>query len=471
MQAPRRCFKTSYPLSKVAYVALLFGCVLFWSLPSAHAKLVGPGRALSLADQQREYEKMCPNCKKESPEAAKEAGPGELTEESWANTNNKMANWKDEAGNQPKDEAQSGAAQAQSQESSAANAIGEVARDQGVNAIEFTSKFMRNFTVHGGKWNKLRDQVFVPMAVLLLLPGAVITQVKAIAAANNPALEPSSSLEGIQRAMVALFLIPASYLVVNYGIDFANSISFTIATEYSRKFGSNMYIDAMCAEIRAFTPRHYAENDGSLKVPPFNKSPFGKGLFSKIESDWGKLYDPCLGLNLAPKNRDDGAATADTIMKRLILNTINATFTISWGVLCAFQVAFLYYLYFAGPIMAALWTWPTKMLREAFPHWVESVVIMCFWSLFWHMTILLMACLKGLDDTGIMMMSALNLLALVSVKFAFDSAGMAKGAGHMVERQISKAVSQASQSAGGGGGGGGGKSGGKGGCKGGSCAA
>ncbi|HEY9787376.1 MAG TPA: hypothetical protein V6D17_18445 [Candidatus Obscuribacterales bacterium] len=397
-------------------------------------------------------------------------GPGRLTDRQMGNIASRTGEWLSQVANRPEKTAQAARASGQAQSSSGANAIGEVARDQGVNAIEFTSKFLSNFTADGGnKWNRIRNEIFLPIAVLLLLPGAVMTQVKAIIAAGNPTVATSSPLEGIQRSLIAIFLIPGSYLVVNYGIDFANSVSFTIASEYRRLFGTSMYYDAMCAEIRAFTPRHAAENDGSLKVPPFNDTPINpRGWFSPIESDWGKLYDPCVGLNLAPKDRDDGAAPADTIAKRMVLNTTNATLTITWGILCAFQMAFMYYLFFVGPIMAALWVYPVKMLRDAFPNWVEGVITLCCWSLFWHTTILLMGCFKGTDDTGIIMMTALNFLATASVKYAFDFVGLVKAAGQKameLGEKLGEAAAKDKGKSGGGGGGGGGGNGGGGGKK------
>lgn len=448
------------PTAFLVFLLSLFACLeANASLPQDAGKNLPLGCPIS---QDENFCKRHPLARLEDPKTT--GGPNELTTADAARITNQAFQWQKESEDRPRNQAQSGAANAQSQQSSAANAIGEVARDQGVNAIEFTSKFLTNFTASGNKWNDLRNQIFLPIAVLLLLPGAVLAQVKAIAAAGNSAIEQVSPLDGIFRSIVAIFLIPGSILVVNYGIDFANSVSHTIASEYQRVFGKNMYKEAICAEIRAFTPRHAAENDSSLKIPPFNDTPFRHGIFSRFESDWGKLYDPCLGINLGPRDRDDGAAAHSTIIKRFILNSINATLNITWGILTAFQAAFLYYLFFAGPIMAALWVWPLKMFKEAFGHWMESVLTLCFWSLFWNMTILLMAALKGSDDTGIMMMSALDLLAVMSVKFAFDSASIGRGAAQTAERLVNKAVQEAGKGGGGGGGGGKGasKSGGKG---------
>ena len=359
--------------------------------------------------------------------------------------------------NEPATTAPAANAAGQGQANAAANAAGDVARDQAITAIDYASRFLKNFTTEkGNKWNTLRDTIFVPIALLLILPGAVLTQVKSLVSQGSPVVTQCNPFEGIQRSIIAIFLIPGSYLIVNYSIDFANSIQFTIATEYNRLFASNMYKDAICAEIRAFGVRYISENDGSLQTPPADLSSSSNGEFSAAEGRlWGKLVDPCSGLNRVPANRDDASMPASSIAARLMMNTSNAGINTTWAILCAFQMAFFYYLYFVGPIMAALWVWPMKQLRDAFPSWVEGVVTLCFWSLFWHTTILLMACFKGTDETGLFVMSALNFLATAAVKHAFDFAGLVRAAG----QKASELIEKAGKEGGGGGGGGGGSQG------------
>lgn len=410
-----------------------------------HSNPNGTGGGNSLADQEAAYEKSHPLTRLAEPPC--HAPPG-LATDHWVAHNIKISTeWRTETNFQPNRVAQSARAEGQAQATSAANAAGEVARDQAVSSIDYCSKFMINFSAEAGnRWNRIRNEIFLPIAVLLLLPGAVLTQVKAVVAAGSPVMGHVNPLEGIQRSLIAIVLIPGSYLVVNYGIDFSNSITHTIADEYHRIFGSDMYEDAICAEIRAFTPRHQAENDSSLKVPPFNATPMNHGIFSKIEADWGKLQDPSVRTNLAPRNRDDGAANANTVAKRLMLNASNAGLDTTWAILCAFQCAFMYYLFFVGPIMAALWAWPTKMLKDAFPNWVEGVITLCFWSFFWNTIIMLMACFKGSDDTGTIMMTALNFMASAAVKAAFDFAGLVKNAGQKAGQEAEKAGKQGGQS-------------------------
>lgn len=343
---------------------------------------------------------------------------------------------------QPKNSTPTAKASGQAQANQAGNSAADIAREQAVQAIDYCSRFMKNFTAEGGnKWNRFRDQVFVPMAILILLPGAVVCQVRAIISQGSPIVGQVSPFEGMQRGMIAVFLIPGSYLICNYAIDLGNSIQFTVADEYKRLFRTDMYEDAMCAEIRAFSPRNLSENDSSLNTPQWDFTPRNpQGIFAKAEARfWGKLVDPCSGLNLVPANRDDASIESSNTAVRSLLTTTNAAMCTGWSILCAFQMAFFYYLFFVGPIMAALWVWPMKFLRDAFGSWVEGVITLCFWSLFWSTTILLLACFKGTDDTGIFMITAINFLATASVKYAFDFGGLVKAAGQKAAELADKA--------------------------------
>jgi hypothetical protein len=402
---------------------------------------------------------------------------------------------------------------------SAANSAANLARNQAQGAIEFAQHFLPNFTADAGNvWNRIRNELFIPMAILLLLPGAVLSQVRAIVAQGVAVLGDVNPFDGIIRSIVAIFLIPATYLVVNYGIDVSNSIAHTIADGYTRVFGGDMYADAACAERRALAIRNKdtnknaipTNNNSQTQAPtgaqqdPFsqleaisfdigaseecgqnqaqNQQQGGGGLRSrrdarKIGNDtFGTLVEALSGgsqpgqdatnqgvqqgLNQGGQQQegqaDDGKADEQVPIlvstQRLAINAANAGLAATWNVLCAFQMAYLYYLFCIGPVVAALWVWPMNQLRGALPSWVEGVVTLCFWSLFWNTTILLMAAFKNVGETGTVIMTALNFLATASVKHAFDFAGLVKEAGAQVAKEAEKA--------GKGGGGGGGKGGG-----------
>lgn len=369
---------------------------------------------------------------------------------------------------QPKNATKGAAAESQAGQSQVGNSAGDIARDMACMAIDYASRFMKNFTTaDGNRWNRHRNNVFVPIALLLILPGAVLTQVRAIMAQGNPVLGAASPIEGIQRGMIAVALVPASCLVTNFAIDLGNSLHYTVSSEYSRIVGGDMYRDAMCAEIRAFGVRYLAEGEGSLSkdIAP-DLSPRGNEPFAKIEGRlWGKISDPCTGLYLVPPNREDTIMPQASIATRMGMYTANAGLCAGWALLTAFQMAFFYYLYFAGPIMAGLWAWPTQMFKQAFPTWVESCITLAFWSFLWQITICLLAMTKAQASTGLYMVTALNVLATTSVKHAFDCAAIMKSAVQQCE-MIGAEVAAGAEGGGGGGGKGGGKGGKKGGSKG-----
>lgn len=351
-----------------------------------------------------------------------------------------------------------------SQAMETANAMADLEKQQAASAIDFCSSFLTNFTTDGSnKWNRLRDTIFMPMAILLLLPGAVLTQVKSIVAAGSPVIGESNPFEGIQRSIIAIFLIPGTYLVLNYSIDLNNSITFSIAQQYRQLFGTDMYRDAISFHIRAFPSRQPGENRNALDQQTAKMGALlnGTTAFAQFEGKMieNKIEDPVAGIYMAPADRADEALPSSVIAAKTMFNSTNASFMIAWNILCAFQMIYFYYLWFVGPIAAALWVWPMKQLRSAFPSWVEGVITLGFWSLFWNTSILLMACFRGVDETGTLVITALNFLATSSVKYAFDFAGLAKAAGQEVSTMADKAVQAAQQSAQKGGGGGGGGSG------------
>jgi hypothetical protein len=310
-------------------------------------------------------------------------------------------------------------------------------------AIDFVRSALENFTVDAGnQWNRLRNELFMPMAVLLLLPGAVATQAKATVAQGFSIFGEVSPVEGIYRSIVSIFLIPGTYLIVNYGIDVSNSIAYTIQSEYFRIFGSDMYRDAMCAHIRAFGSRMPSENKGYIPQQAGQLQAQGKGPRAQFEGSNVdvKLEDPCAGIYQAPESKANEKVPYAVNSQRAAYNGMGAALAMTWNILCAFQMCYLYYLWFVGPIMAALWVWPVKQLRDAFPSWCEGVITICFWSLFWNTTILLMACFRGIDDTGTVVMEALNFLSTACVKFAFDFAGLVKAAGAEAGKMAEKAA-------------------------------
>lgn len=305
-------------------------------------------------------------------------------------------------------------------------------------AINFTGKYLINFTAQEGNvWNKLRNNIFVPIAILLLVPGAVLTQTKVMMSASNPVIESGNPFEGILRAVVAMCFIAGSYLIINYGIDFSNSISHTIQEFYKAQFGTDMYADAFKGQQRAFPSRQAAENKNSLSFLPglAPMSPFPQGNdvtgLSGLENQlFNNKTFAADGTQQAIEGMADELMPSNEVVARLAVFGSNMAVTTIWDLLCTFQLIYLHYLFLVGPIMAAIWVYPIRQLREAWPNWVVGVVTLCFWSLFWNTAVLLMALFNNADATGTFIFTALNCLATGSVKFAFDFVGLITEAGH-----------------------------------------
>ncbi|MBK8223438.1 MAG: hypothetical protein IPK73_20695 [Candidatus Obscuribacter sp.] len=339
----------------------------------------------------------------------------------------------------------------------AANSEAGVVTNQAYSAIDYCKQFLTNFTAEPGNvWQDIRDHLFIPMAVLLLLPGAVLAQVRAIVAQGSPILVGEvHPLEGLLRSIVCIFLIPGTFLVINYGIDVANSLTYTVADEYRRLFGSDMYEDAKCAVQRAYPTNKPEDNRNAIDQDATPAASGGFSVFAVLERNTiaVALIDPCLGIyqSIMP---DETVPQAVNIMRAMI-NNLAMTAALSWNVSCAFQMAYLYYLWCMGPIAAALWVWPVAKMKGALGSWCEGVIVVCFWSLFWNTIILLLACFKGVGFTGTIIVTALLMMAVSAVKSAFDFSGMVSDSIQTAAQAAISAAQQANKGGGGKGGGGG----------------
>jgi hypothetical protein len=316
----------------------------------------------------------------------------------------------------------------------------QAASNQTQNAIEFSRRYLINFTTDGSnEWNTIRNQLFIPIAILLLLPGAVLAQVRAIVAQGySSVLGEINPFEGIMRSVVAIFLIPGTYLVVNYGIDVSNSLALTVANGYTNIFGTDMYEDAKCLQRRAAAVNAPYQNDNGIvasETTPQGSTDWPD--YYEAETHITRKFDPCAGIDqvLVPNERMSSARATN----RMILNLMNATMGTGWLIMCAFQVVFLLYLFVMGPIVAALWVWPITPLRQALPSWIEGVLMLCFWSLFWSTVILLMACFRGFGDDGVAIGSALNALANLAVVSGFNFTGLVQQAAGYLQQAVSVA--------------------------------
>jgi hypothetical protein len=321
----------------------------------------------------------------------------------------------------------------------AGNSAGQAAANQTQNAVEFSRRYLVNFTSDPtNEWNALRNQLFIPIAILLLLPGAVLAQVKAIIAQGYYTIFGEvNPFEGIFRSMIAIFLIPGTYLVINYGIDVSNSISITIAQGYQNIFGTDMYEDAKSLTVRANAANTILQDDNAIIASETTPQTQGSNWWGVQEqqSHITRLLNPLTNTDqtLVPDERMTSARATN----RMIVNLAAATMGTTWLILCSFQVVFLYYLWCMGPIVAALWVWPINAFRSALGSWVEGVLTLCFWSLFWNTTILLMACFNGVGTDGSNIATALGALANLAVISAFNFTQLVSSAAGFLQQAVS----------------------------------
>lgn len=196
---------------------------------------------------------------------------------------------------------------------------------------------------------RMFHSVYIPMALLLLLPGALLIQVKvAIKATTNTGIDEDtqSPFSGIQRAIIGIFLIPCTQLIVSYSIDVGNSLTHEVS----------------------------------------------KGIKAAALLMWAKQT---FGDNMTPRN---GAQTCSTtspgnIALKAVWNQVNMTLSYGLLILNAFQIALMCYLLCMGPIAAAFYVWPTgvgRLFRPVFANWVDAVMNLALWKFWWCIIVLCM---------------------------------------------------------------------------------
>ncbi|MBX9952198.1 MAG: hypothetical protein K2Y39_23695 [Candidatus Obscuribacterales bacterium] len=236
-------------------------------------------------------------------------------------------------------------------------------------------------------------QLYLPFALLLLLPGAVLSQVKSTAVANLPGEKPEdeSPFNSLLKCAIAVFLIPATQLIVSYSIDVGNSLSYEIQNVIT---GSSIVEQAEAIEKNSYEAKYYGDQ-----------------------------------------------------AMHLMQNTLDMSLTFGLVVLIAFQTAMMCYLLLMGPMAAAFLAWPGglgRLFKPVFSNWLDAVITLSLWRFWWCAIVLVMQLRIGwLKELGLydpysqweaLMFSAF-LVLMTSVPFApFDCKP-----GEMVEKLMQKA--------------------------------
>lgn len=197
---------------------------------------------------------------------------------------------------------------------------------------------------------RMYKQVFMPMAILLLLPGALILNLKVMiqAGVNKGGDEDSTSpFSAIMRSMIAVFLIPATQLIVSYASDIGSAMTHEVS--------------------------------GATKV---------MALVAWAKTAMGESMTPLNGEAAGISNMAAGKAVFSAVM-----NTVSMTLAYGLLMLIAFQITIMCYLMCMGPIAAAFYVYPTgvgRLFKPVFANWVDAVINIALWKFWWCVIVLCM---------------------------------------------------------------------------------
>jgi len=211
-------------------------------------------------------------------------------------------------------------------------------------------------------------KVYLPAAVLLLLPGAVMTQVKGLVTFGvlcHDDEDAVSPFTGVLRALIAVFLIPASQLIVSYAIDVGNSMQYSV---YQHINYSNIFKWADEQVFRA--PIENYEN--TIKAPKSFK---------------------VLGKMSQGPEKESGVASQSpaTVMLQMLVNSTANGAAFGLVILSAFQIALACYLLLMGPLACAFYAWPSgtgSLFMRVFTNWVDAIVNVSLWRFWWCICLL-----------------------------------------------------------------------------------
>ncbi|MBX9669798.1 MAG: hypothetical protein K2X93_19395 [Candidatus Obscuribacterales bacterium] len=213
--------------------------------------------------------------------------------------------------------------------------------------------------------------VYVPIALLLLLPGAVMTMTKGLVSSgvllNHNDDDAANPFTGILRSLVAIFLIPSTQLIVSYSIDVGNSLQYEVSRQidYGNLF---LYGDEQVfrAPLESFT--------GSI-LPSSAVQVLGK--LAQGPEDQAKLF-----------NQDPAS-----VMLQMLANSMAQSSAMGLVILCAFQLVIVCYLLLMGPVAAAFYAWPGStgsLFTRVFVNWVDAVINIALWRFWWCIVLLVM---------------------------------------------------------------------------------
>ncbi|MBX9692761.1 MAG: hypothetical protein K2Z81_10280, partial [Cyanobacteria bacterium] len=270
-----------------------------------------------------------------------------------------------------------------------------------------------------------------------------ISQVKAMVRHGMFIEDAVSPFEGILRSIIAVFLIPATQVIVSYSIDVGNSMAFCV-----EDWVDVQLVEDWCHELMYnVNPEHHknvisppdanlpasalAERGGRNGTGGTRAGSTGSGgagssgsgsggftgwvsgLLGSIPGIGGFLQDLFQfvvqayngffgsgGDGLGANVPEGLTVQEDQLMlsgvMQLMCNGTTYMVSLAIIVLTAYQVVFMCYLFLMGPIAAALYAWPNvnqganDKFRGVLSNWVEAVICLSLWRFYWMLGLAIM---------------------------------------------------------------------------------
>lgn len=218
---------------------------------------------------------------------------------------------------------------------------------------------------------------FLPLALLLLLPGALLSVTKSTILAGFLADSDQDSVISfppLKKAMIAIFLIPATQVIVSFSIDIGNSL--TSCVQQATNIGN------VTAWIEEQIPK-----------PPSSGLLGGGlgGLAQKAVATYGASNPYVQAGQMLLKQTNSRPAADQTT--GLLASTLQMLISNGLTVLLGFQLVMMLYLYCMGPIAAAFFAWPTgigNLFTGVFGNWLNALINLALWRFWWSVIILIM---------------------------------------------------------------------------------
>jgi hypothetical protein len=192
------------------------------------------------------------------------------------------------------------------------------------------------------------------MAILLVLPGAVITQARGMvqAAFSQDARPPEDAISpftGILRALIAIFLIPATQLIISYSIDIGNSLTYEVQPLIDNPSIANWV------------------GQQTVGTPP---------------------------ASVQQQMQEEQSESGVAAMSGSIFNEVNMLLTYGITILICYQIVMMCYLFLMGPIAAAFFAWPSginSLFKAVIGNWLDAVTNLALWRFWWCIILLAMS--------------------------------------------------------------------------------